>query len=137
MIYKNKKYCHQGGTRVAKSLVKLTISDVQQPVRDLTMSLQYSNPSTLPDEPAEILAVVLPDGTPEHPDALTDFVATGTMLLVRHSDGRMALEPVRHHRSVGRSAPSSGSKSRSRPILDPVSREIMGYEMELPVTATI
>ncbi len=86
------------------------------------------------EQAAEVIAVVLPDGTPEQPDAITDFVATGTMLLVRHADGRMALEPVRRDQSVSRSAASPsghGMKSRSRPILDPVSREVMGYEMEL------
>lgn len=93
---------------------------------------RYAESAARPtEEAAEVIAVVLPDGTPEQPDAITDFVATGTMLLVRHPDGRMALEPVRRGQSVSRPARATGMKSRSRPILDPVSREVMGYEMEL------
>ena len=79
----------------------------------------------------EIIAVVLPDGTPESPAALRDFVATGTMLLVRHADGRMALEPARNSAAwVGQSSAGS-SMRKGKPILDPVSREVMGYEMEM------
>ncbi|MGD9843728.1 MAG: hypothetical protein AB7T07_06990 [Steroidobacteraceae bacterium] len=79
----------------------------------------------------EIIAVVLPDGTPDSPAALCDHVATGTMLLVRHADGRMALEPVRREAAWERRATSTGSFGRRKPILDPVSREVMGYEMEM------
>lgn len=77
----------------------------------------------------EIIAVVLPDGTPSSPNALQDFVATGTMLLVRHADGRMALEPAgRNAAWRGASAPECVYKSK--PIQDPVSREVIGYELE-------
>lgn len=79
----------------------------------------------------EIIAVVLPDGTPESPAALRDFVATGTMLLVRHPDGRMALEPARHAAAWAGQSSATGAVRRSKPILDPISREVMGYEMEM------
>jgi hypothetical protein len=79
----------------------------------------------------EIIAVVLPDGTPESPAALSDFVATGTMLLVRHPDGRMALEPARNSAAWAGRTSSKGAVSKSTPILDPVSREVVGYEMEM------
>lgn len=79
----------------------------------------------------EIIAVVLPDGTPESPSALQDFVATGTMLLVRHADGRMALEPARNSAAWMGQTGAKRTVSKSRPILDPVSREVMGYEMEM------
>jgi len=90
-------------------------------------------PSYKPDsqQPPEIIAVVMPDGTPDSPSALRDFVATGTMLLVRHADGRMALEPARYADAWGASASVKRSMTKSRPILDPVSREVMGYEMEM------
>lgn len=79
----------------------------------------------------EIIAVVLPDGTPETPAALRDFVATGTMLLVRHADGRVALEPARQNAAwLGQAETMVGSGKR-RPILDPVSREVVGYEMDM------
>ena len=79
----------------------------------------------------EIIAVVMPDGTPDSPSALRDFVATGTMLLVRHPDGRMALEPARHAAAWREQPSTTRTVSKSRPILDPVSREVMGYEMEM------
>ena len=79
----------------------------------------------------EIIAVVLPDGTPDSPSALGDFVATGTMLLVRHADGRMALEPARNSAAWTGQASRSSAVSRSKPILDPISREVVGYEMEM------
>ena len=96
-----------------------------------TASFQAANPQ------AEIIAVVLPDGTPEQPDALTDFVATGTMLLVRHADGRMALEPLKSRSGISRNTRplAMGSSRKSRPIVDPVTREIMGYEMEVAAAA--
>lgn len=77
----------------------------------------------------EIIAVVLPDGTPEMPDAITDFLATGTMLMVRYADGRVALEPARRE-IAWQGGATTGGVRRSKPILDPVSREVMGYEME-------
>jgi hypothetical protein len=79
----------------------------------------------------EIIAVVLPDGTPDSPSALQDFVATGTMLLVRHPDGRMALEPARQAAAWAGQVGAKRTVSKSRPILDPISREVMGYEMEV------
>lgn len=89
----------------------------------------------------EIIAVVLPDGTPESPSALgalgdraSEFVATGTMVLVRYPDGRLALEPARQE-AAWQGQVASGSSFRSKPIVDPLSREVMGYEMELAIAS--
>jgi hypothetical protein len=89
------------------------------------------NPTQVSSQQPEIIAVVLPDGTPDSPAALRDFVATGTMLLIRHPDGRMALEPARQVAAWTNQLTSAWTMGKSRPILDPVSREIMGYEMEM------
>jgi hypothetical protein len=80
---------------------------------------------------AEIIAVVLPDGTPDTPESLNDFVATGTMLMVRHPDGRVALEPVRCRIGISREPGVTRAARNRQPILDPVSREVVGYEMEI------
>jgi hypothetical protein len=77
----------------------------------------------------EVIAVVLPNGTPASPGELQDFVSTGTMLLVRHSDGRMALEPARHDAAWNKQPVDC--VYQSKPIRDPVSREIIGYELEM------
>lgn len=80
----------------------------------------------------EIMAVVLPDGSPG--DLASAFIATGTMLLLRYPDGRLALEPVSEPATRRTNwqdhVVASGCFRRSKPILDPVSREVMGYEME-------
>lgn len=82
---------------------------------------------------AEIIAVVLPDGTPIPPDTTDDFVATGTMLLVRHGDGRLSLEPT--NRRAAYVSPKQ-AVYRSKPIVDPTSREVLGYEMEMMASRT-
>jgi len=48
---------------------------------------------------AEIIAVVSARRYAKLPAALQDFVATGTMLLVRHADGRMSLESARREQA--------------------------------------
>ncbi|MGC3981375.1 MAG: hypothetical protein QM808_08960 [Steroidobacteraceae bacterium] len=78
----------------------------------------------------EVVAVVLPDGTPEA-STTRDFVATGTMLLVRHADGRMSLESAGGKAALPKQSTATGCFRKSKPILDPVSREVMGYEMEM------
>jgi hypothetical protein len=84
---------------------------------------------------AEIIAVVLPDGTPDTPESLNDFVATGTMLMVRYPDGRVALEPVSRRVGISREAHASRVARNRQPILDPVSKEVVGYEMEVRAAA--
>lgn len=85
----------------------------------------------------EIIAVVLPDGTPDSPGALQDFVATGTMLLVRHADGCMSLEPARREAAWLDRARASDCVYKSRPIHDPLSREVLGYELEMITPALL
>ena len=78
---------------------------------------------------SEIIAVVLPDGSPAPASVLDEHVVTGTMLVVRYADGRMALEPVKSAALLRRSA--DAQPARRRPILDPESHEVMGYELEV------
>ena len=80
---------------------------------------------------ADVIAVVLPSGAAETATELQDFVATGTMLLVRHADGRMSLEPTRRDPNLAERARASGCVYKSRPVHDPVSREILGHELEM------
>jgi hypothetical protein len=53
------------------------------------------------------------------------------LALVRKSDGQMALEAVAAEALVAREGVKTGCFRKSRPIIDPVSREVMGYEMEM------
>jgi hypothetical protein len=49
-------------------------------------------------------------------------------VLVRFGDGRMALEDVADE--PARTARQGARFRRSRPIIDPATREVIGYEME-------
>jgi hypothetical protein len=76
----------------------------------------------------EIMAVVLPDGSPGN--LASDFVVTGTLLLLRYPDGRLALEAVPQQAAWQDLATASGCFRSSTPILDPLTREVIGHEME-------
>ena len=75
---------------------------------------------------SEVVALLLPEGeqghlaNPEHP----------ATLLVRKADGQFALEQIDARLAFARRAVNTGCFRKGRPIVDPVSREVMGYEME-------
>jgi hypothetical protein len=50
--------------------------------------------------------------------------------LVRSSDGRVSLESIESEEEFERTARTTGCFQRGKAIRDPVSREIIGYEME-------
>jgi DNA repair protein RadC len=51
-------------------------------------------------------------------------------MLLREADGRMRLQDVSTDSLMGQHAMNTGCFRRSKPIYDPITREIMGYEME-------
>jgi hypothetical protein len=51
-------------------------------------------------------------------------------ILVRAPDGSMSLQPVDPDATLGQEALSTGAFRKGSPIVDPVSRRILGYEME-------
>jgi hypothetical protein len=55
----------------------------------------------------------------------------GAQQLVRHSDGSVGLEPLSSEEEFERVARASGCFRRGKPIRDPRTREVIGYEMEL------
>jgi hypothetical protein len=50
--------------------------------------------------------------------------------LVRSADGRVSLEAIESEEEFERTARTTGCFRRGKAIRDPVSREIIGYEME-------
>jgi len=53
-------------------------------------------------------------------------------LLLRQPDGQMSLETVNPDSTLaGRYALSTGCFRRGKPIFDPVTRQVLGYEMEM------
>jgi hypothetical protein len=70
---------------------------------------------------SEVLAVLLAE------DAYAEHHAT---MLVRDANGQMSLQTVNPDSTVARLAMRTGCFRRGKPIFDPVSREMIGYEME-------
>lgn len=54
----------------------------------------------------------------------------GAQRLVRHSDGRVRLEAVESQEEFDHAARTTGCFRRGKPIHDPATREVIGYEME-------
>ena len=74
---------------------------------------------------SEVIALVLPDG---------ESGANGSnraQMLIRHADGQMSLQTVNPDSTLGQFAMSTGCFRRGTPIVDPVTRETLGYEMEM------
>jgi hypothetical protein len=54
----------------------------------------------------------------------------GAKRLVRNADGRVSLEAIESEEEFERTARTTGCFRRGKAIRDPVSREVIGYEME-------
>lgn len=78
----------------------------------------------------EVLGLVLGEGAEERGGNARQK-STSAQMLLREADGRMRLQDVSPDSVMGRHAMSTGCFRRGKPIVDPVSREIMGYEMEM------
>jgi len=72
---------------------------------------------------AEVIAVFLPEG-----ESRSDSSAT---ILLRNADGQMSLQNVNPDSAFGRQAMRTGCFRRGKPIIDPVLRQMIGYEMEM------
>jgi hypothetical protein len=76
----------------------------------------------------EIIAVVLADGHDRRWQS--GQLSRGAHCLVRHADGRVELEPVESEEEFERTARITGCFRRGKPIHDPATHEVIGYEME-------
>jgi hypothetical protein len=77
---------------------------------------------------SEIIALLLADAGEERWHS--GQFGKGAQCLVRRPDGRVSLKPVTSQEEFERAARRSGCFRRGRPIRDPETREIIGYEME-------
>jgi hypothetical protein len=75
---------------------------------------------------SEVVALLLPEGEPEHA-AHPEYHAT---LLIRRPNGEFALEQVDARLALAKRAANTGCFRKGRPIIDPTTRQVMGYEME-------
>jgi len=63
-----------------------------------------------------------------------DFINNGATALVRDEHGRITLETITPSSSFLDQVMTTGCFRRGKPIFDPVSRQVMGYEMEMVAT---
>jgi hypothetical protein len=75
---------------------------------------------------SEVVALLLPEGEKGHL-ARPEHQAT---LLVRRPDGQFELEQVDARLALARRAANTGCFRQGKPIIDPLTRQVMGYEME-------
>jgi hypothetical protein len=80
------------------------------------------------DSNVEIIALVLADGTERR--WRSGRLGKGAQCLVRRPDGRVMLEPIASEEEFERAARITGCFRRGKPIHDPTTREVIGYEME-------
>ena len=73
---------------------------------------------------SEVIAVVLGES---HRRWRAGELGRGAVKLVRRADGSVGLEPVEAFEHLAR---SSGCFRRGKPIRDPDTHEVIGYEME-------
>jgi hypothetical protein len=73
---------------------------------------------------AEVLAVILPDTWSD------DERARSATVLLRNADGCLELRSLPARDVLADRRMSRGCVRRGAPILDPTSREVVGYEME-------
>jgi len=79
---------------------------------------------------AQVIALLLPDSIYEA-NAQAPRSGRNATALVRDAEGRMTLEEVTTDNAFMEKMVDTGCFRRGKPIVDPVSRQIMGYEMEM------
>lgn len=82
---------------------------------------------------AQVIALLLPDEYTESAamNRAGNYVAQGATLLVRDSEGRMLLETVTPDTQFMEQIMTTSRFRRGKAIVDPMSRQVMGYEMEM------
>jgi hypothetical protein len=88
---------------------------------------------------SEVIALLLPERVPRETLSVPRGRAAGAQRLVRASDGRISLEDVESEEDFDRTARITGCFRRGKPIRDPGTREVIGYELEevSPLTAAV
>ena len=79
---------------------------------------------------AQVIALLLPDSPPEAPHLHPLKLGHNAMALMRDAAGRMSIEEVVADQDFMNHLVDTGCFRRGKPIVDPQSRQVMGYEME-------
>jgi hypothetical protein len=77
---------------------------------------------------AKLIALLLPES---HACQRDEFDIETTTALMRDHEGRMSLRPLTHDMPFAEQVVTTGCFRRGKPIIDPTTREVMGYEMEM------
>jgi hypothetical protein len=80
---------------------------------------------------SQIIALLLPDSSPETPLSYPVQLGRNAVTLMRDQQGRMTVEEVVADREFMKKLLDTGTFRRGKPILDPVSQKITGYQMEM------
>jgi hypothetical protein len=92
------------------------------------LAYHHERVARIMDDTVEIIAVVLGEATDRRWRA--GQLGHGAQCLVRRADGRVALEPVGSEEEFERTTRTTGCFRRGKPIHDPYTHEVIGYEME-------
>ena len=80
---------------------------------------------------SEVIGLVLPDIDPDMDPSSGGQMSRAAQMLVRSPAGHMSLESVDTDTPLGQYAMTTGCFRRGKAIFDPVSRQFLGYEMEM------
>jgi hypothetical protein len=103
----------------------------------LAHGLQLFKPRSLPVtrmNAQQVIAILPNDDDSSFNVRHDDFLRHGATALVRDENGRISLETITASSSFLDQVLTTGCFRRGKPIVDPVSRQVMGYEMEMIAT---
>ena len=75
---------------------------------------------------SEIIALLLPE-----PKQNAQDIREPATALLRDAEGRMSLQPITGAMTFDEQVMTTGCFRRGKPIIDPMTREVMGYELEM------
>jgi hypothetical protein len=79
---------------------------------------------------AQVIAFLLPETTLEVATG-ANTLSQGTSALLRDTEGKITIEPVTKDSAFVEQMLTTGCFRRGKAIVDPVTRQVMGYEMEM------
>jgi len=87
------------------------------------------------NDDTETIALLLGDSEDERWQP--NDIVNGAQRLVRDADGKLVLEAIESEEEFEETASTTGRFRRGKPIIDPETRDVIGYEMEeVPSLAT-
>ena len=78
---------------------------------------------------AKLIALLLPESNDSR--RRDEFDVDTATALMRDDEGRMSLAPLTREMPFAEQVMTTGCFRRGKAIVDPVTREVMGYEMEM------